>query len=258
MEIQKEKYPYEIITLPSEGYFYDEKNPLASGTIKLKLPTAKHEDILTSRNLITKGIVIDEFLKSLLVDDINYQDLLLGDKNGLIVASRILLYGSGYTTKVKCPSCGEENIKTFNLADIETKEIDLKDLLKGNNEFDFQLPHSKINIKYKLLTQKDEEDIQVYLKKMKKNLKSVDPEITTRISYVITSIDGETNKAKIMRFVSEEMPTRDAYALREHLVNVTPGMDTDVQFDCEYCGHSSTMSLPMDYNFFWPSGKLQG
>ncbi len=86
-------------------------------------------------------------------------------------------------------------------------------------------------------------------------MKSVDPEITTRLSHVITDINGETNRAKIAKFVSEEMPSKDTLAFREYLYEITPGVDTDVDFICDECGFENVISLPMDFNFFWPSGR---
>ena len=62
----KSDFPTEIVTLPSTGYFYPEDNPLTSGTVEIKYMTAREEDILTSRNLITKGIVLDKLLESLI------------------------------------------------------------------------------------------------------------------------------------------------------------------------------------------------
>jgi hypothetical protein len=37
--------------------------------------SAKEEDILTNQNYISKGTVLDELIKSLIVSDINYDDL---------------------------------------------------------------------------------------------------------------------------------------------------------------------------------------
>lgn len=254
----KEKYPYEIIELPSGGYFYSEDNPLSSGKIKMRQPTAKHEDILTSKNLITKGIVIDEFLKSLIIDPIDYDTMLLGDKNGIMIASRILLYGPEYKTQIKCPSCGNTQVETFNLAELETKEIDYSKFVRGVNEFDYILPYSKIPIKIKLLTNKDEREIYQQLKVNKKhNLNSVENEISIRLSYVITNWNGETSRSKIYKYVSEELLSRDSFALRDYLAEINPGINTDVYFECNNCGYSANISLPMDVNFFWPSRRLQ-
>lgn len=253
----REKYPTETITLPSEGYFYSSDNPLSSGKLTLRYPTAKHEDILTSKNLISKGIVVDEFLKSIIVDKINYDDLLLGDKNGLMIASRILLYGSEYKTEVACPACGEKNICTYDLSSLETKELEFDKFIKSINEFDFTLPHSGIKIKFKLLTHKDESDINIQLKRLKRGIKGdIEQEITTRLTYAIIEVNGETSKNHIMKFVSEEMLSKDSKAFREHLTKITPDIDNSVNFSCTNCGNEQEITLPIDINFFWPTNRL--
>lgn len=257
-ELRDEKYPHEIIELPSGGVFYSKDNPLSSGLIKLKLPTAKHEDILTSKNLITKGIVVDELLKSLILDKIDYDDLLLGDKNGLIISTRILLYGPDYNTQIHCPSCNILNSIKVNLSSLTVKEFPhVDDNLKGINEHDFVLPFSKTPIKFKFLTHKDEQEINLYLKKMKKHIGGIDPEITTRLGFAIIEINGEIDKAKIQHYVSEQMATRDTKAFREHLNSISPGIDTEIPFECDECGYEDILTMPMNVDFFWPSGKLQ-
>ena len=39
------KFPTEIVELPSKGYFYSEENPLSTGKVEIKYMTAKEEDI---------------------------------------------------------------------------------------------------------------------------------------------------------------------------------------------------------------------
>ena len=91
------KFPTEVVDLPSKGHFYVEGHPLAKGKVEVKYMTAKEEDILTSQNLIQQGTVIDVLLQSLIVDKtINVHDLLVGDKNAIMVAARILGYGKEY------------------------------------------------------------------------------------------------------------------------------------------------------------------
>ena len=104
------KFPTEIIDLPSKGYFYPEKSPLSSGTVELKYMTTREEDILMSENLIKKGVVIDKLLDSLIVTKgVKQEDLILGDKNAVLVAARILAYGPEYTAEVTNPKNQEEN-----------------------------------------------------------------------------------------------------------------------------------------------------
>ena len=86
---QKHKFPTEVIELPSQGLLYEKDSPLASGKIEMKYMTAREEDILTNQSYINKGTVIDKLLEALIVTKVNYDDLLIGDKNALLVAARI-------------------------------------------------------------------------------------------------------------------------------------------------------------------------
>lgn len=249
-------YPTEVIELPSKGMFYSDENPLSSGKVELKQPTAKHEDILTSKNLINKGIVIDELLKDLLVDKkIDYSTLLSIDKSALIIAARILLYGAKYTAKTKCPSCSETNNMDIDLSGLEVKEVDETPFVRGENEFEFQLPHSKETIKFKLLSVADEHKIESEIKMLKKNFNTNDSEISTRLSHMIISYGGETNRQAIKKKIINEMPTRDSLELRSHISNLFPSVDDKVLFECQACGYSDAITLPMDVNFFWPSSR---
>jgi len=257
MQSQKKKYPSEIVALPSGGRFYDKASPLSSGNIELKIPTAAQEDILTSKNLIQKGIVIDEFIKSIILGNVNYNDILLGDKNGLLIASRILLYGPEYEVSYKCPNCTEQNKLKIDISELKIKEINKDNTPNSDNEFDFVLPMSKHNIKFKLLRHSDEIGINNMLKQMKKYMTGgVTSEITTRLAHVITEIDGERGFHAIEKFVKNDMTARDSRALRMKLAEVTPGMDTDVDFVCNSCAYEQTISLPMDISFFWPGGQI--
>jgi hypothetical protein len=88
------KFPTEVIDIPSGGKVYSKESPLADGKIEIKYMTTKEEDILMSENLIKKGVVIDKLLDSLIVTKgVNQASLVLGDKNAVLVASRILAYG---------------------------------------------------------------------------------------------------------------------------------------------------------------------
>ena len=161
---QKQQFPTEQVTLPSKGLLYPEDSPLRKGTIEMKYMTAREEDILSNQNYIENGTVIDKLLKSLIVTPgINYNDLLIGDKNALLVAARILGYGPDYTFEYR----GEKI--TINLSEVEDIIID-ESLIKtkGLNEFDFTLPHSKVNLTFKFLTHGDETSINNEIKGIKK------------------------------------------------------------------------------------------
>ena len=163
MKQKKTQFPAEEVTLPSKGLLYPEDSPLRKGIIEMKYMTAREEDILTNPNLINNGTVIDKLLESLIVTPINYNELLTGDKDAVLVAARVLGYGSDYTFEYR----GEKI--TIDLNNIEDKPLDESLVIEGKNEFTFTLPTSKKEITFKFLTNGDEQSIQKELKGLKKS-----------------------------------------------------------------------------------------
>ena len=246
--MSENKFPSEVIDLPSEGKLYPEDSPLREGKIEIKYMTAKEEDILTSQNLIKKGIVIEKLLDSLiLTKGVKSEDLVVGDKNAVMVAARILAYGPEYACEVVNPNTDEKLTHTFNIADCPF--IKLPKGVDGNN-FEFELPVSKQKIIFKLLTGKDERMINEELDKIRKLGTQVIPELTTRLRYLITSIDGETKQNVINSFV-ENMLSKDSLSLRQEITKVTPDIDLSQEVELE--GDTVKVDIPMTVNFFWPN-----
>jgi len=248
-------YPSERIDLPSKGHFYNSSSPLSSGTVELKMMTAKEEDILTSQNLIKKGIVLDKLLESLIVTPgVSVSDLLICDKNALFVAARRLAYGDNYgPLQIKCTQCGEESKETINLGLLTEKELDFSGLEKSQNIFEFELPFSKKIVHFKLLTSKDEDEIDTEIKSVSKFLKSGgSAEVTTRLKKLIVSLDGDEDRSKINKFVDTELLSRDSSALRSFVRKITPELDLMFNFTCPSCSHEERMDVPMTVQFFWP------
>lgn len=254
--VEKLKYPSEVIGLPSDGHFYSADNPLSSGTVDIKYMTAKEEDILTSQNLIKKGVVLEKLLESLIVTPgADIDELLIGDKNALFVASRRLAYGDSYgPLEITCPKCSKESKCTIDLATIKNKEFDLSKHEKGVNSFEFVLPTSKKVVRFKLLTHKDEQSIEqeiTSLGKISKNGTSA--EITTRLKKMILSVDSNTDRQIINKYVETEMLSRDSLALRNYVKDMTPDIDMNFNFVCDNCSHEERMGIPLSVSFFWPN-----
>jgi len=252
----KQKYPSEIISLPSQGYFYDEKNPLSKGTVDIKYMTAREEDILTSQNLIKQGVVLERLLESLIVTPgVKLNDLLICDKNALFVASRRLAYGDSYgPVEIVCKKCGETNKKTIDLASIENKDFDLSRFTRGKNLFEFTLPRSNKVIQYKMLTHMDEKAIDSELEHIAKlGNGTAAPEITTRLKYMIVAIDNNSDRGIINKFVDNEFPARDSLAFRVYVRDNTPNVDMGFNFVCDSCSHEERMDIPLGVSFFWPN-----
>ena len=258
MAENKRQFPTEVVDLPSKGLLYSKDSPLSSGTIELKYMTAKEEDILTSRNLIQKGIVLDKLLEAVIVDEkVSLDDLLLGDKNAIMIATRVLGYGKDYTVTLTDPSSGDKQEETFDLTEITDKKIDSKLFKSGENEFEFELPAAKVKILFRLLTHKEEKEIDVELKALRKFAKDsgITSEITTRLKKAIVSVGGDTSLQRINEFVDNELLSRDSLAFREYLKKITPDVDMSFTFTSEESGEDTIMDIPLDVEFFWPAGR---
>ena len=238
--------PTETIDLPSKGLLYPEGHPLSNGTIEIKYMTAKEEDILTNQNYIQNGTVLDKLLKSLIVTEFDYNDLVIGDKNAVMIAARILGYGAEY----KFTYNGVEEI--VDLSQIENKPLDESLYTKGQNEFTFTLPASNNEITFKFLTHGDEVKISKELEGLKRIKKEESPELTTRLKYMITSINGDQESKTIREFIDQAFLARDARAFREHISKIQP--DVDLTFFPSTSNKS--ISLPIGINFFWPDANL--
>jgi len=250
-ESQKQsKFPSEIIDLPSKGKLYPKDSPLKDGKIEIKYMTAKEEDILTSQNLIKKGVVITKLLDSLIITPgVKCDDLVLGDKNAIMVAARILAYGPEYECKVVNPNTGNTFTHSFDLSKCPFKEI--PDNINENN-FEIELPICKKTITFKVLIGREEVLIEKDLKGSKKLGNQVSPELTTRLRYAITAIDGDTDQTLISTF-SENILARDSMVLRQEMNRVSPDIKLEQEIEIE--GDTVTVDIPMTANFFWPSFK---
>jgi hypothetical protein len=249
----QKNFPFatEVISLPSQGLPYPENSPLAKGEITLKLMTAKEEDILTSTNLIRKGIHLDKLLESIVVEPgVNINDILIGDKNAILIITRMLAFGAEYDVTVTDSESGEDEVVKIDLSKLKTKEIDYS-LLNRNNEYEFVLPKSKNQIKFKLLTHGDELAIQKDVEASEKVLKQGN-EITTRFRRIITEVDGNRDLGYISNFVSNRLLAMDSKALRKYIIELTPDLDLNMEYE-NSTGETEALRIPFGVDFFYPT-----
>ena len=263
-QVSDYKFPTEIIELPSKGLIYPKDNPLSSGKIELKYMTAKEEDILTTQSYIKDGSVLDRLFQSLIVSNgeglpIKYVDLVVGDKNAIMIASRILGYGKDYEVELNDPfSPDTKQSETIDLTQFENKEYDGSNQIElHKNEFEFQLPQSKRTVTFQALTESKERKIKHQIEESKKAGRKMRDEtskdLTTRLKNMILSVDGEYEQKLINQFVDNELFAIDSKELRKYMNEVTPDIDLTWEFVSEETGGRREMLLPMDVGFFWPN-----
>ena len=243
-------FPTEVVDLPSQGLLYPKDSSLSSGKIEVKYMTAKEEDILTSANLIKKGIVVEKLIESLVVDkSIDIDTILVGDKNAILVASRILAYGKEYEVEI------DGQTVEVDLTTLKDKEVDKSVFTKGVNEFEFELPATKRKLTFKLLTSGDEKSIDTEIKGYEKIGDGIGYDLTTRLKNMILSIDGDTKRASINSFVDNEFLSRDSLAFRTYANKIMPDVDMTSEYIDED-GEEKEFTVPMTVQFLWPTINL--
>ena len=252
--------PTEFVDLPSKGVYYAIGHPLhGQDTIEIKHMTAKEEDMLTSRSLLRKGVALDRVIDSIIVDNrIDPEELLVGDRNAIIVSARISAYGSDYTTKVTCPSCATQQEHTFDLNDSSIYNQDNQDdtfdgLVQQQEDgtFTVELPRSQFNIGFRILTGKDEKQVASGLEMDKKTKGSYEKNVTRQLKHIIVSVNGNAT-AEAVNYVADNLPSIDARYLRQAYKSVNPNIDLTQHFECIECDYESDMEVPLTADFFWP------
>jgi hypothetical protein len=252
--VTKPKFPTEIVELPSKGLLYPKENPLSSGKLEMKYMSAREEDILTNANYIRQGTVIDKLLQALIITPISYDDLLIGDKNAVLIAARVLGYGKDYQFTYRNAQ-GQEIESTVDLSQLDNKKVDESLFSAGTNDFAFTLPHSDNSIAFKLLTHGDEKKIEAEIKGLQKINPNLSYDMTTRLKYMITSVNGDRELKSIRDFVDNYLIAKDARALREYYSKVQP--DVNLKYypeDENYAGEG--IDIPISLNFFWPDAGI--
>ena len=241
------KFPTEIVDLPSQGHFYVQGHPLSSGKVEIKYMTAKEEDILTSQNLIQQGTVIEKLLQSLIIDkSIKVDDMLIGDKNAIMVAARILGYGKDYEFTY------DDTEQSVDLTKLEPVDLDFSKFPKGKNQFEYTLPNSQREITFKLLTGNDEKQIDEETKARTKISKEQSSQLTTRLKHMILSVDGKSEPSYINNFVENEFLSVDSLEFRKYLSSITPDIDMSATIT-NSTGKEQVITVPITVRFFWPS-----
>ena len=242
------------IPLPSRGALYPVDSPLhKKEQVLVREMTANEEDILTSLSMIRTGKAIDEVIKAcLMTPNLDADKMLVGDRNSIITGLVLASYGNKYKVDVKCENCNETNKEyEFDINNLPVKYLEVNSIQDGLNEFEFVLPKSKKKITFMLPTADVEKEISNHIKKLQ-NVSQRETNSSTRMKYLILSIDGNNDKKKIAEFLDrKQMPIIDSIELRKYIDLISPDIDMNQEFTCQSCNWSGKLSIPINFNFFW-------
>lgn len=252
--------PTEHVELPSKGLFYAEGHPLhGKDTIEIRYMTAKDEDTLTSRNLLKKGIAVERLLQDLIVDKrITLDQLLIGDKNAIIVASRKTAYGAEYNTKTTCPNCAKVQGYEFDLDSCkiyegatqeQLEEISVQTTERGT--FVGTLPILNAPVEIRLLSGKDEQVILQRQKQAQESKNALDTMLSDQLKLMVVSIN-EVTDTKVLYQAIPLLPAKDSIYVRDLYKLINPTLDLSHDFVCSGCSFETRLELPFTADFFWP------
>lgn len=253
--------PTELVELPSKGLVYPETHPLHNvESVEIRHMTAKEEDTLSSRSLLKKGIAIDKMLNDIIVDKrIKVENMVVGDKNALVVAARITGYGSEYQTKVSCPSCNRPQEFEFDLLSgqkinhtLDTEELaSIGVKVTPINTYIISIWNGKAEVELKLLTGRDEIIMFEKMQKSQKNNATSETSLTDQLKLMIRSVNGSTDVQVINQFVNA-LPALESRKIRNIYRKITPSVELKNTFTCTFCEFETDMEVPFSQDFFWP------
>lgn len=247
LEISQPNYnaPFDVIPLPSQGKVYKNKK----SNIRVGYMTTADENILTSPNLLQSGEFLEILMnRKILESDLRYKDLLPGDRNAIMIWLRATGYGEMYPVTLL-----DENDEPFeteiNLNDLKTKKLTVDP--DENGLFSFSLPLSKADIKFKLLTVGDIDNIEKLLEKEKKDGVLINNTTTYRFERMIMEVNGSRDRSMIKDF-SNSIRISDAKKLNDYVESIESGIDLNIEVTTPGGGSIATF-LPLNVNFFWPN-----
>ena len=250
IELSQPNYnaPFDVIPLPSKGKLYRNKK----ANIRLAYMTTADENILTSPNLLESGEFLEIIInRKILEPDLRYKDLTVGDRNAIMLWLRATAYGEMYPVTL-LDEMNEPFDTEINLNELKTIELGAEPDEEGY--FDFKLPVTKLDIKFKILTIDEIEKIEMMIEDDKKNNVPVNNASTYRMEKQLVEVNGKRDKAYLRDF-SNSMRIADAKALNDYIEKIESGIDLNIEVTTPGGGSIATF-LPLNVSFFWPNFRV--
>ena len=230
-ETKRNTIPSEIIRLVSRGMVYPKDHPLRDGTIEMRYMTAYDEDILTNPSYMREGVVLDKLLEALIVTPVEYSTISRVDKNGLIIAARILSYGKEYPVTVKDPKTNKELERIVDLSKLAHTDFNLTS--DDSGEFDYQTAAGD-KLKFKFLMNDD----------------NIDLTISKFLQNTICEVNSKRDVESINNFIRYEFLAVDSKKFRKYIELNTPSVITEYEFEGE-SGDVFKSGFPIGTDLFW-------
>ena len=228
---QRSKLPSIIVPLTSEGKIYPETHPLHEGKLEMRYMTAYDEDILTNASYVREGVLFDKLLESLIVTDININDIAALDRDGLIIYARIVSYGAEYSVTITDPNTKQVLERTVDLRKIQSKPFTL--IPDINGEFSYETePGTQLKFTYTYKTM------------------STSSKISELLSNIIQQVGNSRKQEDIDNFIRYEFLAGDSKKFRKYVTDNAPGLNFQYEFEGEN-GGTFTAGFLVGSDLFW-------
>jgi len=229
------KVPFDEIYLPSMGLFYSG----ATKYVKVRAITGYDEIVMSSPYLKQTGSAIKILLNNVILDsEIEYDELLICDRDAILLFLRSVTYGDEIEMDFTCPECSHESKGKFRISDIEAKEINIPP--NENGEYEYILPSTLMK----------ENPIQINFTPLRISNSDIakDKQLLSRYMAQITSINDNRDKKFIFNFI-KKIPIKDSQSLRNFMDKVEPGFDETVMHICPSCSKEMKDTVKIDESF---------
>jgi hypothetical protein len=234
--------PHDVVKLPSKGIFYTPKKE----SLKVGYLTASDENLLMSQNTSKEGIVSTLLRNKIYEPGFNIDQLLNVDIQSILIFLRNTAFGPEYNFNILDPKTN----KYFDVSIVldEVNYLPMENQPDSEGYFNYTLPKTQKNVKFKLMTLGDDKNLEKFLENYPKGM--ISPVVTKRLETQIVEIDGNKDKGQIATFINN-MPISDSKDLRKFINECEPKMDLQRKVIAP-SGEEVTVNVTFGVEFFRP------
>ncbi|PIE65639.1 MAG: hypothetical protein CSA24_02245 [Deltaproteobacteria bacterium] len=220
----------------------------------------REERILSDRKLAKSGGQVDELLAAcweetvdagpydFVEKDIDWGQVLQGDRFYALLRVRALTYGAKYAFAVSCQSeaCRARIEWELDLHELPVRPLseESRAAFADGNRFETVLPDAGKRVWFRLLTGADERKLPQLRRSAGDRL------LSAMLAFRVVEVEGVDPRER-RRFI-EDLTMRDADFLVDEFDRVDCGVDTTIEIECPECFATQEVDLPFDRSFFMP------
>lgn len=253
---------FETIELPSRGKYYKNIPALESGKLRIRPMTAVEEKLIDKFNQNTFYTTVDEIISKCVQDDINVDDLTLGDRIFTLLRIRVASYGSKYEVRYTCPECESEYPIEVDLAEFEPVYVN-EDVVEP---FELVLPVSGATVRMRIPRSGDvRESTERSYAEQKRNGVFISPSVYQKAlcceEFILpeSSADAGTvldqTDFKLLLGIMQRLHVNDAREIEKLFSDHDHGMIEPILMNCPVCNAAFEQYLALTWDFFRPRNK---